>query len=458
MPTPKPLRNLSQRLATFWHTLSYLGIGPDMPPVLRPKVVLCNRIGITAGVAVMLTSLQFFAAPTLLGMYLVASAVYASAAFWNLLGYHHLARYVLVYLPPVFILLGAGLATDGPSDNLRLALLSVPVSPLVLFQLSEPRRLAMGLAWIALAFVLFDPLTQAIPRLAEIPNDQVFDQTVAQVLQGLMSIGLYVAGFLYQQRQNQATARQLAEALRIAEEQTQIIRRQHDQLQQQLAAIEEQHQAIGEMNHELRLQALKAQINPHFVFNALNSIQHFVMQKSPLEAVGYLSKFAKLIRQVLENSVNERVSVADELKALRDYLDLEQLRFAGAFTYHIEVDEQVDAYNTDIPAMLLQPYVENAILHGLRHRQAPGGLLKIWVLYHFDHLLCVVEDNGIGRAAAAALAARRSAPDHVSRGTTVTNKRLHLLNDEVGVVTLDRYTPDQQPAGTRVEITIPLET
>jgi hypothetical protein len=133
MPTPKPLRNLRQRLATVWHTLSYLGIGPDMPPVLRPKVVLCNRIGITAGLAVMLTSLQSFAAPTLLGMYLVPSAVYASTAFWNLLGYHHLARYVLVYLPPVFILLGAGLTTDGPSNNLRLALLSVSVSLLVLF-------------------------------------------------------------------------------------------------------------------------------------------------------------------------------------------------------------------------------------------------------------------------------------------------------------------------------------
>ena len=442
--------------ATFWHGLSYLGVGPHLPHDLRKKVVLCNRISATVFGAIGVSSFQFFGLPLLFTMYMLATLTYGLPLLLNLLGRHTLARALLVYAPPVFLLLGSGLSVDGPSHTLKFALLSVIISPLLLFQVTENRQMWLGLTWVLLAFVLFDPISRAIPRLPEITNDHTFDDETAQFFSAALSLGLFIAGFVYLQRINQSTERQLADALGVSEQQNQVIRNQHDELQAQYEAIERQHAAIETINHELRLQALKAQINPHFVFNALNSIQHFIMQKNPLEAIGYLAKFAKLIRQVLENSVNERVPIADELKALGYYLELEKLRFGDAFAYRIEVDEQVDVYNTEVPAMLLQPYVENAILHGLRHRPAPGGQLTVWVLHQFDHLLCVVEDNGIGRAASAALAANRPAA-HISRGTSVTETRLRLLNHEVGVVMMDRTAPDGTPGGTRVEITIPLD-
>lgn len=444
-------------VATLWNDLSHLGVKPQMPHDLRKKVVLCNRISATVFVAIGATSFQFFQVPPLFALYALATLCYGTPLLFNLLGRYTLARAVFVFSPPVFIVLVSGLSADGPSLNLKFQLLSVMITPVVLFQITEGRWMWTGLAWVGLSFAFFDPLSRALPRLAEIPNDQAFDNPTTQNLSLTLSLVLFVAGFVYQQWINRSTEQQLAVALASAEAQTQVIRDQHEQLQTQYEAIEHQNQAIEQINHELRLQALKAQINPHFVFNALNSIQHFIMQKNPLEAIGYLAKFAKLIRQVLENSVNERVPIADELKALGYYLELEKLRFGDAFAYHIEVDEQVDVYNTEVPAMLLQPYVENAILHGLRHRAAPGGQLTVWVLHQFDHLLCVVEDNGIGRAASAALSANRPAAGHVSRGTSLTDTRLRLLNQDVGVMMTDRHAPDGGAAGTRVEITIPLE-
>jgi LytS/YehU family sensor histidine kinase len=317
----------------------------------------------------------------------------------------------------------------------------------------------LGIAWILLAFLSFDPVTQAIPRLAEIPNDQMLGHSTSQTISALVTFILLVAAFVYQQRINQRVEGQLQQSIEALDAKNQLIGQQNNQLQQQFEEIERQKAAIERINHGLRLQALKAQLNPHFVFNALNSIQHFVMQKNPIEALGFLSKFAKLIRQVLENSLNDRVPIVDELKGLSYYLDLEKLRFNNQFSYQIEVDEALDPLTTEIAPMLLQPYVENAILHGLRHRADSGGLLKLHLLYQFDQLLCIVEDNGIGREAAQRINQKQKA-SHISRGTAVTDKRLQLLNhdtaEKVSVVLIDLFDEQGRPAGLRVEITIPI--
>jgi len=446
-------------LLTLWNTISYTGVQPDLPLDLRKKIILCNRISLTISVVVSGAAIPFFSVPTLFVIYLLAGFTYLSPLVLNRFGHYTFSRNMLTFTPPLFILATAGFTTQGASITYKFELLSLVIAPILLFQVSESRKMILGVAWILLAFLSFDAVTQAIPRLAEIPNDQMLDNSTSQTISALVTFILLVAAFVYQQGINQRVESQLQQSIEALDAKNQLIGQQNKQLQQQFEEIERQKAAIERINHGLRLQALKAQINPHFVFNTLNSIQHFVMQKNPIEALGFLSKFAKLIRQVLENSLNDRVPIADELKGLSYYLDLEKLRFDNQFSYRIEVDEELDPLTTEIPPMLLQPYVENAILHGLRHRADSGGLLKLHLLYQFDQLLCIVEDNGIGRAAAQRINEKHTS-SHISRGTAVTDKRLQLLNhdtaEKVSVVLIDLFDEQRRPAGLRVEITVPI--
>lgn len=446
-------------LASLWRDLSYLGVKPELPLDLRKKIVLCNRIAATVGVVILLAGFLFVKVPFLFAFYLLAALVYTSPLLLNAQCWYDASRFILSFAPSVFILLGAGMAGDGPPVSQKMALLSVVIAPLLLFQVNEPGKMAAGVGWALLSLLLYDPVTEAIPRLEAVPLDADLDNAAAQTASALVSFVLFVAAFVYQQNLNRATERELEATFHQLETRNATIGRQNEQLHGQFEEIERQKDAIETINQALRLQALKAQMDPHFIFNALNSIQHFVVQREPKEALEYLSKFSKLIRQVLENSVNETVTVADELKALTHYLDLERLRFNGAFRYEIDVDEGLDPYATDIPPMLLQPYVENAILHGLRPKTDGPGRLSIHLMNQVTHLLCVVADNGIGRAAAAELKAR-SPRSHVSRGTAMTDARLHLLNagqaEPVSVVTIDLRDEAGKPAGTRVEIMIPL--
>jgi LytS/YehU family sensor histidine kinase len=213
------------------------------------------------------------------------------------------------------------------------------------------------------------------------------------------------------------------------------------------------------INKELEKRMVRAQLDPHFIFNALNAIQHLITINDKTAALKYLSKFSKLVRQTLENSVSHKVPVADEVRLLRYYLELESLRFDHQFAFAIEVDEGLDIYNVEIPFLLLQPYVENAIVHGLRHKKG-SGILKIQLQGEKDYLHCIVEDNGVGRKEAAKIMVN-SGKSHTSRGMSVTDQRLATLNTDQERKTqlkiTDLYDNQQKAAGTKVEVFIPLE-
>jgi PAS domain S-box-containing protein len=202
----------------------------------------------------------------------------------------------------------------------------------------------------------------------------------------------------------------------------------------------------------LKLMALRSVMNPHFIFNALNSIQFFIAKNDRQNAINYLSTFSKLIRGVLNHSVNDKISIADELDLLKHYINLEMVRFENKFEFVLEVDPELDIENIEIPSLLIQPYVENAILHGLYNKQEKG-LLKICVRYDGDRVLFIVEDDGIGREAARKLR-EKNFPKHTSMGTVLTEERLRLIN-ELNNVSLgidDRVHPDGSAAGTRISI------
>lgn len=202
--------------------------------------------------------------------------------------------------------------------------------------------------------------------------------------------------------------------------------------------IEKQHQQIEEANKELESRMLRAQINPHFIFNSLGSIQHFITSNEKVSALKYLSKFSSLLRQVLEDSVTNNLVLEEELKLLRIYLELEALRFEDGFTYQISTDPSLDIYNLEVPVLLIQPFIENAILHGLLPKT---GDRKLVIHYFQDDnwLCCRITDNGIGREASGFNNSNRSLKIP-SRGLEVTGRRLCALNPDVSLDELIKIT------------------
>ena len=213
---------------------------------------------------------------------------------------------------------------------------------------------------------------------------------------------------------------------------------------------------IRTMNKELEKKMLRAQMDPHFIFNSLNSIQHFVTINDKTSALRYLSKFSKLIRQVLDNSISDRVPLVDEIRVLEAYIELEALRLHHQFEHEIHVDDKIDVYNTEIPFLLIQPYVENAIKHGLRHKKEEGGKLVVQIKPDLDHLICTIEDNGVGRTAAGEMRGFRR---HNPVGMSVTQRRLKLLNKtntaKTSVEIEDLINSMGGSSGTRITLTIP---
>lgn len=199
-------------------------------------------------------------------------------------------------------------------------------------------------------------------------------------------------------------------------------------------------------------QALRAQINPHFIFNSLSAIQHLITTDNKISTLKYLSKFSRLIRNVLENSIKTNVVISDEIKLLTDYLELESLRFDGVFNYKITVDKKIDTDLIEIPFMILQPFVENAIIHGLLPKLTGPKNIDITITKQNDFLVCKVDDNGIGREAS-----NHKKPVQ-SRGLEVTKQRLDNLDTKINTLEIiDKKDTNQNPLGTTVIIKIQLK-
>jgi len=178
---------------------------------------------------------------------------------------------------------------------------------------------------------------------------------------------------------------------------------------------------------KVEMSSLRAQMNPHFMFNSLNSINNFILKNDPDNASGYLTKFSRLMRLILDNSRSEWVLLENELKALELYIELEVLRFDHAFDYSIEITSGIDTSLIRVPPMIIQPYVENAIWHGLLHRKEPGGKLDVRVWKDNNILNIEVEDNGIGRDEAKKRKSK-TAIKQKSHGMQITAQRLDIVN------------------------------
>lgn len=210
--------------------------------------------------------------------------------------------------------------------------------------------------------------------------------------------------------------------------------------------------------NQSKLKAIKSQMNPHFFYNALNTIQSFILSNDKKQAVSYLSKFSTLTRTILEMSEKESITLSEEIKTLGLYLDIEKARFDEDFNYEINIGYGIDIENIKIPSMLLQPYVENAVKHGLLHKK---GEKKVTIDFEriFDSLKITIDDNGIGRHKSTELNAIKN-KDHLSFATEAMQNRIELLNQykqqNISINFEDKLNKNGQSLGTKVIIEIPI--
>ena len=230
------------------------------------------------------------------------------------------------------------------------------------------------------------------------------------------------------------------------------------ELELQKSAAAKTSVALQQKAAELEMQALRSQMNPHFIFNSLNSINRFIMQNNKAQASEYLAKFSKLVRMILQNSQAIQITVESELEALQLYLELEAVRFNHQFSYTITVADELDTGAIKVPPLVIQPYAENAIWHGLMQKEDKGNL--IIALYQVDDLLCCrITDDGIGRKKAKEIKSK-SAVTHKSMGMQITASRIEMLHHKhqagAHISIEDLVLPDGTPGGTSVLLKFPV--
>ena len=206
------------------------------------------------------------------------------------------------------------------------------------------------------------------------------------------------------------------------------------------------------------LKAIKSQMNPHFFFNALNTLQAFILSNDKLQAINYLSRFSALTRSILEMTEKESVSLEEEISMIMNYLEIEKGRFQEDFVFHIHVDENIDGHQEKIPSMIIQPYVENALKHGLLHKQGKK-VLEIDFLKKDNKLIVKIVDNGVGRQKSAELNVLKN-KNHTSFATNAIKNRIDLLNknnaEPISIRIIDQKNDQKKSLGTEVILTFPL--
>jgi signal transduction histidine kinase len=314
------------------------------------------------------------------------------------------------------------------------------------------------LVYVPLFTNFFIPFSNGNPPISAIVNLTMFWVFLGLTLESIcFAFALAYRSRLIEIEKNQMQI-QYAKTLEVelakrTEEVKQQDKIMEEQRFKQLESVFEQRLAETEMA------ALRAQMNPHFIFNCLNSIKLYTLENDSVTASEYLSKFSRLIRMVLENSRSEKITLDNELETLRLYIDMEAMRFKDKVKYKMTIEKEIDPQFVEIPPLLLQPYVENAIWHGLMHREG-GGMIQIEVTQPEDNLLrVIIADNGIGRKAAEDLKSK-SATKQKSLGLKMTTDRIELINqrfqNHTQVQIIDLENTEGVALGTKIIVEIPI--
>ena len=293
----------------------------------------------------------------------------------------------------------------------------------------------------------FNQKIELLNKQKEVQQVQLQKQSIVKKflildMVALLLMGIIIVRSIVLKRRNEAQLRELVE----------------NELQIEKLENEKKRTILQQEATELEMQALRAQMNPHFIFNSLNSINRFILMNEKAQASDYLTKFSKLVRLILQNSQANLIPLESELESLELYLELESLRFENRFEYKIKMPGEIDISALKVPPLIIQPYVENAVWHGLMHKEEKGKL-EIEILQENEYLIFKVTDDGIGRKKSESLS-RHTFKTHKSMGLKITAERISILwdrhPDEKDFVTInDLVAPDGSGAGTEVIIKIP---
>jgi LytS/YehU family sensor histidine kinase len=212
---------------------------------------------------------------------------------------------------------------------------------------------------------------------------------------------------------------------------------------------------------ELEQTALRSQMNPHFIFNCLTSIQQLIISGNKTDANEYLVKFARLIRKTLDLSARSFISIEEETDYLKEYLVLEQLRIPGQFSFSIDIDENINLHRYEIPGMMLQPIIENSIRHGIKHLENKTGFIGISLKQDGQYIICTITDNGVGRGRSGEQKGS-SFRENKSYGMEIVTRRLSAISfhhENEGTIDIeDLFHEDGSAAGTKVTMRLPFKT
>ena len=211
---------------------------------------------------------------------------------------------------------------------------------------------------------------------------------------------------------------------------------------------------INTLLSQLENTAIRSQLNPHFIFNSLNSIRSMILLDRKQDSVQYLEQFSDMVREVLQMSKEERVTLDHEISFNRNYLEIEKLRFSDKFNFSFNIEEDLDLKHILVPPLIIQPFVENAIWHGLLHNKKES-ILNIDIQSIEGSLHIIIDDNGIGREKSKLLQKSSIKKTKKNLGVSLSKKRISMLGKNANVEIIDKYE-NNHPAGTTVHIVIPL--
>ncbi len=207
----------------------------------------------------------------------------------------------------------------------------------------------------------------------------------------------------------------------------------------------------------LEQKLLRLQMNPHFIFNALSNIMNFMEEKNTNSAIRYLSTFSKLLRTTLESNRKDTILLEQEISGLTNYLELQKLRYEDKFEYAVEVDDRLDPEEVTIPPMLIQPFIENAIEHGIQQKQTTGHI-KVRFMQKDDKIICEIEDDGVGREKAWETK-YKTRTTHTSLATAIITDRIQAINkkmkQKIRLDIIDLKSGNNEPLGTKVVLDMP---
>ncbi|MEM9339412.1 MAG: histidine kinase [Bacteroidota bacterium] len=429
------------KLKLIWKYFSTVGVDEEMPQDLKRRLILSNQVCFAA--LLLLVAFLFFLfqnrsqAITYMGGMLLCTAYFLLMGKGKI----HLARSMIIIGVPVIVVIMGYFTPPEVKLTQKTSVTNLVIVPLVIYGISEKLSMVLGLVWVMVCYMMYDWVNGLV------------DQTYAPY----RSLDLYIldyasAGFhflvvsfafTYLQRINFQSEASLYNLLTETNAQKDEIASQKNELMR--------------ANQKLEILNIRTKMNPHFLYNSLNSIQRFITENDKESSLFYLTAFSRVMRSYLYYNDEGMIPLEQEMELLEEYLNLEKMRSSDKFTYRISVAQEVWETEPMIPFLLVQPFVENAVVHGVLNSKEKGTI-EVTFAMKDDYLYCTVQDDGIGRVAANEIMEKKE-KHQSSQGIELSVKRLRLIYDYpehiAPIEITDLYSKTKASEGTRVTIRIP---